>query len=105
MNKYVIDNKDQKHKKLCHEDINLLQSFLLLPAPYEIKNNIRFLRNSSKLVSEKFNIIVTYKNSSKKCVFKSISACSKSLGLCRSTIKKYLLSGEEYLGFKFHKNL
>jgi len=35
-----------------------LNSLFSLPSPYEIKNNIRFIRGTDKLVSEKLNIIV-----------------------------------------------
>jgi hypothetical protein len=35
------------------------KTILSLPAPYEIRNGVRFWRNTDKLVSENFKILVT----------------------------------------------
>jgi hypothetical protein len=36
---------------------NKVQNLFLLPAPYEIKNGLIFIRGTNKLVSEKLKII------------------------------------------------
>ena len=72
------------------------------PSPYEIKNGIRFIRGTNKLVSESLKIRATDifipNNTS---VFSSISECSIALKLDRSKIKTCLLSGEIYKNYRF----
>lgn len=57
MNNYRLSTNSaiKIDKNLILEKLN---SLFNLPSPYEIKNNIRFIRGTDKLVSEKLNIIV-----------------------------------------------
>lgn len=73
-----------------------------LPSPYEIKNNIRFLRDTNNLVSEKVEILCINQYNNINLKFSSISECSKTLKIDRSTIKKYLLTGKSYKNYKFN---
>jgi hypothetical protein len=79
---------------------NKVQNLFLLPAPYEIKNGLRFIRGTNKLVSEKLKIISIDKFNNKS-IFSSLSECSKSLHINRSKIKNCLLTGEIYQNYKF----
>lgn len=71
-----------------------------LPAPYEIKNGVRYLAGTNKLVPEKLRIIAIDENDN-KLSYSSISECSRALGIGRSIIKDCLLSGKTYKGYKF----
>jgi hypothetical protein len=75
---------------------------LLIPSPYEVKNDIRFIRGTNNLVSERLNIICI-DNISNNIVasYSSISECSNSLKINRTTIKKYILTGKPYKNYKF----
>ena len=79
---------------------NKLETLYSLPAPYEIKKGVRFIRGSDKLVSEKLKIM-TIDNFNNKSIFASISECSKSLKINRSKINKCLLTGEIYNNCQF----
>ena len=79
---------------------NKLEILYSLPAPYEIKNGVRFIRGTNNLVSDKLKIM-TIDNFNNKSIFSSISECSKSLKIDRSKIKKCLLTGETYNNYKF----
>ena len=79
---------------------NKVQNLFLLPAPYEIKNGLRFIRGTNKLVSENLKIISIDKFNNKS-IFSSLSECSKSLHINRSKIKNCLLTGEIYKNYKF----
>lgn len=75
---------------------------MLIPSPYEVKNGIRYIRGTNKLVSESLNI-VCIDNTNNKIVatYSSISECSNSLKINRATIKKYILTGKAYKNYKF----
>ena len=90
----VSNIKEEKNidKKL----INLLNC----PSPYEIKNGIRFIRNTDKLVAEKVKIIAIDKNNNKK-IFTSITECSKFFNISKSIIKDRLITGEFFNNYRF----
>ena len=92
--------------KFSYEDRLALKisNLFSLPAPYEIRSTGRFLRNTDRLVSEKFSL-VSIDAFSNKLFFSSISTCSKALRISRSVIKKCLLTGEIYNGLRFVKHL
>jgi hypothetical protein len=69
-------------------------NLLSLPSPYEIKNGIRFLRNTDKLVSKKF--IVIDENQNKK-VYTSLSEACKIFNLKKFLIKDALFSGKSLI--------
>lgn len=76
-----------------------------LPTPYVIKGVARYLRDTDKLVSDKFSIIAIDEHENEQN-YSSISECSKALGFSRLTIKNCLLTGNIHKGYKFiTKNL
>ena len=79
---------------------NLLSKLYLKDSPYEIKQGVRYYRNTNKLVSEATNIIVI-DSSDNKILYSSISDCAKNLNIGRNKIKQCLSSGETYKGYKF----
>lgn len=79
------------------EKLNYLFS---LPSPYEIKNNIRFIRGTDKLVSEKLNIIVEDMNGNIQ-YFNSILDCSLQLNISRKIIKNCLITGTPHKDYIF----
>jgi hypothetical protein len=79
---------------------NKIKNLFSLPAPYEIKHGLRFIRGTNKLVSEKIKII-SIDNFNNKSIFSSLTECSKSLHIGRSKIKICLLTGEIYKNYKF----
>ena len=74
------------------------------PSPYEIKNGIRFIRGTDKLVSDNVKIISVDQNSGIRLEFSSISNFSKALKIDRQTIKRYLMKGEPFKNYKFYFN-
>ena len=113
--------KDQDHQLPVFFDFqdrnidfyNKLKYLFSLPAPYDIKNGIRLIRGTHKLVSETTEIYCLRRLRSgvstkmpealgnNKFKFSSISECSKALKIDRSTIKKYLITGEFFNNYKF----
>lgn len=79
---------------------NKLTSLFLIPAPYEIKNGVRYLKDTNKLVSEKVKIISIDKFN-KKSIYSSITECSKALQIDRSKIKNCILTGKTYNNYNF----
>lgn len=71
-----------------------------LPSPYEIKNGIRFIRGTDKLVSEKLNIIVEDIKGNIQ-YFNSITDCSLKINISRKIIKNCLITGTSYKGYTF----
>lgn len=96
-NSYLLDNM----QRISIYDIeNLLSKLYLMDSPYEIKEGVRYYRNTEKLVSEATNIIVLDSNGN-KIIYPSISDCAKNLNIGRDKIKQCLISGETYKGYMF----
>jgi len=96
-NSYLLDNM----QRISIYDIeNLLYKLYLMDSPYEIKEGVRYYRNTDKLVSEATNIIVLDSNGN-KIIYPSISDCAKNLNIGRNKIKQCLISGETYKGYMF----
>jgi hypothetical protein len=83
---------------------NLLKKLYLLDSPYEIKEGIRYYRNTNKLVSESTNIIVINNLDKSKIIYNSMSDCSKSLKISINKIKYCLTTGESYKCYSFVLN-
>ena len=84
---------------------NLLSKLYLLDSPYEIKQGVRYYRNTNKLVSEATNIIViNSKENNNKIIYNSMSECASSLNISRKKIKYCLNTGESYKGYSFVLN-
>jgi hypothetical protein len=103
INKYRLTtnvNLLKKERISILEIENLLTTLYLSDSPYEIKQGIRYLRNTNKLVSEATKIIVIDMNNNRN-IYKSMSKCAESLNISRSTIKQYLNTGKSYKGYIF----
>jgi hypothetical protein len=104
INKYRMTTNtsllDNKQRISIYEIKNLLSKLYLIDSPYEIKQGVRYHRNTDKLVSEATNIIVI-DNSGNKTVYLSMSDCAKNLNIGRNKIKQCLISGEPYKGSLF----
>ena len=70
-------------------------------SPYEIKQGLRYYRNTNKLVSEATQIIVIDLNTNNRSIHKSMSKCAETLNISRSTVKQYLGTGKSYKGYIF----
>jgi len=79
---------------------NLLSKLYLIDSPYEIKQGVRYYRDTDKLVSEAINLIVI-DTSGNNTIYSSMSDCAKNLNIGRNKIKQCLISGESYKGYKF----
>ena len=79
---------------------NLLSKLYLIDSPYEIKQGVRYYRNTDKLVSEATNLLVI-DSSGNNTIYSSMSDCAKNLNIGRNKIKQCLSSGEPYKGYKF----
>lgn len=96
-NFYLLKDK----KVISIKDIYcLLAELYLIDSPYEIKEGKRYIRNTSKLVSESAKVIVIDSNGN-RTVYKSLSGCAKDLNIGRKKIKQYINEGETYNGCKF----
>ena len=80
--------------------LDKLNYLFSLPSPYEIKNSVRFIRSTDKLVSEKLNIIVKDIKGNTQ-YFESIADCSSQIDISRKLIKHYLITGTSHKGYTF----
>ena len=109
MNKYRLSTNFfliNNIKRLSLSDIdNLLSKLYLSDSPYEIKQGIRYYRNTNKLVSEATNIIVINSNdNNNRIIYNSISECANNINISRKKIKYCLDTGESYKGYSFVLN-
>jgi hypothetical protein len=106
MNKYRLSTNIHLFKDRVNiSDIeSLLKKLYLLESPYEIKNGIRYYRNTNKLVSEATHIIVINNIDKSNIVYNSISDCAKSLNISRNKIKYCLTTGKSYKDYSFILN-
>ena len=81
-----------------------VKDLFAIPAPYDIKDGIRYLRGTNKLVYEKLSVIAIDKIG-KKHYYTSISECSKALGFGRRTIKNCLLTSKIHKSYQFIYNI
>lgn len=99
----ITTNKHLLNNKLwisLNEIENLLSKLYLIDSPYVNKEGIRYYRNTNKLVSEAINIVVI-DSKNNRFIYSSMSDCAKNLKIGRNNIKKHLISGEPYEGYKF----
>jgi len=82
---------------------NLLITLYLSDSPYEIKQGIRYYRNTSKLVSEATKIIVIDENNNRS-TYNSMSKCAETLNISRYRIQQCLNTGKSYKGYIFVLN-
>ena len=104
INRYRITTNtsllDNMQRIYIYEIENLLSKLYLIDSPYEIKQGVRYYRNTDKLVSEATNLIVI-DSSGNNIIYSSMSDCAKNLSIGRNKIKQCLNSGEPYKGYKF----
>jgi hypothetical protein len=104
MNKYRITTNPHLLKgktRISLIEINeLLTKLYSLESPYEIRNGVRFIRNTNNLVDGGTQIIVIDEKNNRK-TYDSLMECAKNLNIDRGTIKKYLISGKKFKGYTF----
>jgi hypothetical protein len=100
-NTHLLKEKDMVH---IHDIENLLKKLYLLESPYEIKNGVRYYKNTNKLVSEATNIVVINNIDKSNIIYNSISDCAKNLNISRNKIKHCLITGESYKNYSFVLN-
>lgn len=83
---------------------NLLSKLYLSASPYEIRQGLRYHRDTDKLVSESTKIIAIDSNNNRN-FYQSMSECAQSLHISRKTIKDYLSTGKSYKGYTFFLEL
>ena len=69
-------------------------------SPYEIKQGIRYYRNTDRSVSGAVKIIVIDSDKNTN-IYNSISECAKSLNISRGKIKQCLSTGKSLKGYTF----
>lgn len=79
---------------------NLLVKLYLLYSLYEIKQGVRYYRNTHKPISEATSVVVI-DNNNNKTIYNSFTDCAKSLHISRNTIKQCLNTGGSYKGYAF----
>ena len=94
-------SSDRHNKENIDFELEFKNLFSLI-SPYEIKDGIRFLRNTNNFVSTGLRILSINHNNNEKQIFPSISKCSEVLKIDRAYIKKFLLTKEKYKNYTFH---
>jgi uncharacterized membrane protein len=104
MNKYRLTTNtnlsENKNRISLLEIDKLLSKLYLTESPYEIKEGIRYYRNTTKLVSESVKITAIDKENNRK-IYESMSECAKDLRISRKKIKECLSTGDSYNGYVF----
>lgn len=104
MNKYRLTTNVHlvnKERLSISEIENLLTTLYLSESPYEIRNGVRFIRNTDKLLKgtgTKIFVIDSHKN---RIVYNSIGECAKSINIPRTKIKECLNTGKSFQGYSF----
>src|SRR6266542_527363 len=71
-----------------------------LPAPYEVRNGIRYISDTDILVSESFPVFVTHPDGT-ILSYPSLSKCALALGFSRKPVREYLDTGSPYKNYFF----
>ncbi len=106
MNKYRLNTNthlgatENKNWVSLLEIDKLLSKLYLLESPYEIKEGVRYYRNTTRLVSESLKI-ATIDEENNTNIYASMAECAKDLKISRKKIKECLSSGETYKGYNF----
>lgn len=104
MNKYRLTTNtnlsENKNRISLLEIDKLLSKLYLTESPYEIKEGIRYYRNTTKLVSESVKITAIDKENNRK-IYESMTECAKDLRISRKKIKECLSTGDSYNGYVF----
>jgi hypothetical protein len=104
INKYRLTTNtnlcDNNSKISLLEIDKLLSKLYLLESPYEIREGIRYYRNTTRLVSESIKFAVIDQKNNRN-IYDSMSECAKDLKISRKKIKECLSTGETYRGYVF----
>lgn len=104
MNKYRLTTNinlhENKNPTSLLEVDKLLSKLYLMESPYETKEGIRYLRNTTRLVSESIKIAAIDKENNRN-IYDSMSECAKDLQISRKKVKECLSTGEAYKGYVF----
>jgi len=106
INKYRLTTNTAK--PLCDNDSKislleiekLLSKLYLLESPYEVREGVRYYRNTTRLVSESIKFAVIDEKNNRN-IYDSMSECAKDLKISRKKIKECLSTGETYRGYVF----
>jgi hypothetical protein len=79
---------------------SLLNKLYLMDSIYEIKEGVRYYKNTNKLVSESTSVVVIDSNNN-KTIYTSLTDCAKNLHIGRAKIKHCLTTGESCNGYYF----
>lgn len=80
---------------------NLLTTLYLSESPYEIRNGVRFIRNTDKLVKGTGTKIFAIDSHNNSIVYNSIGECAKSINIPSNKIKECLNTGNSIKGYSF----
>ena len=104
INKYRLTTNtnlcDNNSKISLLEIEKLLSKLYLLESPYEIREGVRYYRNTTILVSESMKFAVIDEENNRN-IYDSMSECAKYLKISRKKIKQCLSTGETYKGYVF----
>ena len=89
------------YNKTIEEQLDILFN---IESPYQIKDGIRYIRNTNNLVSESLNIVCIHIDYNKRILYNSISECAKDLNISRKIIKNSIHLNKEYKGYIFMIN-
>lgn len=102
INKYRLSTNSHwvKEKKSLIEIRSLLTKLYSKDSPYEINNNIRYIRGTDKLVSES-TLIICLDENNHKLEFNSMTKAAEALNISRTKIKDCLVTGKSFKGYFF----
>jgi len=105
MNKYRLSTKTtnqsvtENNPRISLLEIEkLLSKLYLVKSPYEIREGVRYSRNTTKLISESIKIIAIDRENNRN-IYDSMSECAKNLKISRKKIKECLSTGKTYKGY------
>lgn len=99
-----IENIEEDKSKTVQEFEKKLTNLFNISSPYDIIGGVRFVKGSNKLVSNSVTIKCLNVTNKQISYYTSITECAKELNIDRSTIKKYLISGQPYNNYYFFFN-
>lgn len=105
MNKYrlttnvnLLNNKE----RISNVEIeNLLSRLYSSDSPYEIKQGVRYIRNTDKLVRGVSNKIVVIDSNKNTTFYNSLTECAKTINIPKDKIKQSLNTGKSLNGYSF----
>ena len=108
MNKYRLTTnvhllKNKEYTPILGVD-NLLTTLYLSNSPYEIREGIRYIRNTDKLLKGTSNKITAIDSNKKTFSYNSIAECAKNINLSSYKIRKCLNTGKSLKGYTFVLN-